>query len=103
MIVFLTVVVSVLVGLFWMFTIIVGLNGVTGPKGGYLVWSHVGLLVAMLLASGMASARLEQLLVGTYGWSAWLAGPAIVLAVPLLMYAALFVCSVVLILMIGVK
>jgi hypothetical protein len=86
-----------------MFVVLIGLNGVHGPKGGYLLWTHAATMLAMIVGSGFAAHWLEQLLVRNQGWSPWLAGPAIVLGVPLCVAVLFFVCFAVLTTVVGLK
>lgn len=86
-----------------MFVVLIGLNGVHGSKGGVLLWSHLGIMLAMIVGSGFAAHWLEQLLVRGYGWSPWLAGCAIILGIPLAIAVLFTVCFIVLTSVVGVK
>ncbi len=93
--------IMILFGIFWMITWLIGTNGYSESKGLTILVSNLVLVLLSIAVSSVASGWLARKLETRTAWSPWITAPLAILAVILVAVNALFIGSVIIILIFG--
>ncbi len=96
-----TAVIMILFGVFWMFMWLIGTNGYGTSQGTTILLCILVLVLSSIAASSVASGWLAKELQTRTAWSPWATAPLAILAVTAVAVVALFVGSVIVVLIFG--
>lgn len=94
-------VIMALFGVFWMFTWLIGTNGYSTSQGTTILLCNLVLVVLSIIISSVASGRLAKGLETRTAWSLWITAPLAILPMTVAAIVALFVGSVIVVLVFG--
>jgi len=92
-----TALVLIVVGVFWMFTMLVGANGYNESQGGAILVGNFVLVIITIVVSSAASGLLAHALQKRSGMSPWLVAPISVGAVTVAAIIAIFLIGTIII------
>ena len=96
-----TALIMILFGIFWMITWLIGTNGYSESKGLTILVSNLVLVLLSIVVASLASGWLAKELQTRLAWSPWLTAPLSIVAVTAVAVSALFVGSVIVIIIFG--
>ncbi len=96
-----TALIMILFGIFWMITWLIGTNGYSESKGLAILVSNLVLVLLSIIVSTVASGWLAKKLETRTAWSLWMTAPLVIVAVTVVAVSALFIGSVIIIVIFG--
>lgn len=96
-----TALIMIAFGVFWMFAWLIGTNGYSESKGGTILALNLLMVILSVVVSSAASGFLTKILQAKTQWSVFIAAPLTIIAVIAVSVSALFIGSLLVVLLIG--
>lgn len=86
-----TALVMIVVGLFWIFTMLIGTNGYNSSTGGAILLGNLVLVILTIIVASAASGRVAYTLQKRTGITLWVLAPLSVITATVISFITLFI------------